>query len=139
MKASAEREVADIETFGVLFLDGFKISSHLALLYNLVFMIRIIFFNCVAFFMADTPIVQVQLYSLMSLVMLCYLLRVRPFAEKADNRREVANELGTFVISLQTYAFSGQLYDARTSYVFGWFIVASVFFVITMNIGLILY
>jgi hypothetical protein len=107
MRLNAERTVADVEQFGAIFFEGLRVDSHLALCYNIFFILRILAFNFIAFFMSHSPVVQVQLYSLKSLMTLCYLIHVRPFEEAADNKREIMNELGTFLISFQIYAFLG--------------------------------
>jgi hypothetical protein len=41
-----------------------------------------------------------MLVSLSSLVMLCYMLHVKPFESKEDNVREIFNELCTFLITV---------------------------------------
>ena len=69
-----------------------RMNSKAALLFNVIYMVRRLFFAAVAVFLDSLPSIQVALVILHCLLVLMYLVRVRPFADPVMNIMEILNE-----------------------------------------------
>lgn len=69
-----------------------RMNSKAALLFNVIYMLRRLFFASVAVFLTNMPSLQVVLVICHCLVVMMYLVRVRPFADPIMNYMEILNE-----------------------------------------------
>jgi len=70
-----------------------RTNSRAALLFNVVYMVRRLFFAAVTVYLNEWPSIQVILVIFHCLVVLMYLMSVRPFVDPLMNRMEIMNEI----------------------------------------------
>jgi Flp pilus assembly protein TadB len=103
----AEEEASKLEPYGKVYTEGLKQHTKWALFYNVFFLLRVVIFVLIAFLLSGYAVVQVIIVSCMSLAMLVYLIRVRPFEEDKENVMAIINETGNLFMALSIYAFAG--------------------------------
>ena len=74
---------------------------------SLLFMLRRQIFAGAAFFLANSPVLQINLMFAQSLIMLLYLINVKPFEVPLMNALEIFNEVCILVVTYPTVLFTG--------------------------------
>ena len=81
-----------IDTFGSLY-SGLRIDSKYAVLYNVIYMLRRLYFAHVALDYYSVPFIQIQLLILHSIGLVIFNTLVRPFENRMLNNLEIFNEV----------------------------------------------
>ena len=92
-------------TIGALY-SQIKTKSKPALMYNVLFIARRIAFSGSALLLGRYPFFQIQLLMLQSIVMIQYLVLIRPFMNKVLNITEIFNEICIIIASYHLFIFT---------------------------------
>lgn len=93
------------DSFGTTYSD-LKSESKGALLYNVLFMLRRLFFVALAIFALAYPLIQYKLLIFHCLALMTYLLTVYPFDTPYLNRLELFNEISILLASMHLLALT---------------------------------
>ena len=97
----------NFQRYFVSFIADLKLSKRSYLTMTLLFFLRRQVFALSAVFLVGSPILQINIMFVQSLVMLSYLLSQRPFETPLMNRLEYFNEFCILVMTYPTLLFSG--------------------------------
>ena len=100
-----------------------RFEHKLALLFNLLFLLRRVVFILTVTLLVDYPVLQLQVFMLMSLLMLIYLVHVKPFTEQSCNRLECFNELTILAVGTCLPMFTDIDRPSGVSTVYGWLVL----------------
>jgi hypothetical protein len=70
--------------------------------------------------------------------MIIYLLGVKPFTEKRNNRLEIFNEISILIVSSHLYLFTPFLENPEVQYAAGWSIIVITTINISVNMAILL-
>jgi hypothetical protein len=70
--------------------------------------------------------------------MIIYLLGVKPFTEKRNNRLEIFNEISILIVSSHLYLFTPFLENPEVQYGAGWSIIVITTINISVNMAILL-
>ena len=97
----------NFQRYFVSFIADLKLSKRSYLTMTILFFLRRQVFALSAVFLEGSPILQINIMFVQSLVMLSYLLSQRPFETPLMNRLEYFNEFCILVMTYPTLLFSG--------------------------------
>ena len=108
-----------------------------ALLYPTFFMIRRIFYSFVLVFMLNFNYFQIQLVIIKTALFGAYLGYYKVFQQRLMNRLEMTNESLTMMCAYCVIPFTGLVSDAATRYTCGWPLIGLVFFLVLLNLTIL--
>jgi hypothetical protein len=100
------------------------------LLSSPLFLLRRLLFCLTAILLPAAPLLQLLSLNLSSLLLLCYILSVRPFRSPALNQLEVFNEASIYMCSVPCLMFTEIGEAGLLEYQIGWAVIG----VVTLNI-----
>lgn len=101
--------------FGSTYME-LKLDRKMALLYNVIYMLRRLVFSFAAIILEDSPFAQVQVVIFHSFCVIIYLTYYRPFVIPALNRMEIFNEGCILVASMHLITFTDFSGDPEVQY-----------------------
>jgi len=104
--------------------------SALPLLSSPLFLLRRLLFCLTALLLPSAPLLQLVSLNLSSLLLLCYLLSVRPFTIPSLNHLEVFNEACIYMCTLPAMMFTDLGNGGMLEYLLGWAVIG----VVTLNV-----
>jgi hypothetical protein len=104
-----------------------------ALLYTPLFLFRRLIFSISVVFLDQYALVQIFLLIIQSLLVLCYLLHVRPFSDRSISLLEIFNEICIYLVAFPVLMFKDITDNTITNYNLGWMIVFCVLVNILVN------
>jgi hypothetical protein len=105
-----------------------------ATFYTVYFVIRRLIYAISIVYGGSLVGIQLMAQVLMSLVQLCYLVHVRPFAEAQDNALEIFNEASILLILTCHLSFATGTESVVAVYNFGYLVIELILFNIGVNI-----
>jgi len=118
--------------------EGIDITNTSAILYNMIFIGRRLFFAAVIVFCSWFPAFQVQTILWTSMGTVVYSAAVRPFTDMSMNYLDVLNEATIMFVAYATIPYSDYLLDPYFKYDIGWLLISVFFTTFAINIGFIL-
>jgi hypothetical protein len=100
------------------------------LLSSPLFLLRRLLFSLTALLLPSAPLLQLLSLNLSSLLLLCYILSVRPFSSPALNQLEAFNEASIYMCSVPCLMFTEIGEGGMLEYQIGWAVIG----VVTLNI-----
>ncbi len=119
-----------IDTFGSTYYD-LRQDSKIALMYNVFYMLRRLFFSFLIFVLKSYPYLQIQLLSIHCIPLIMYTFLCNPFNNSTITRLEIFNELSILLSSYHLFAFTPLVDSPSVQYHLGWSLIG----VITLNIA----
>ncbi len=101
-------------------------------------MLRRALYAAVLVMWANYPIFQIMALTMMSIVMLIYIMLVKPYDDRRLNRMEVFNELTVLMCAWHLLLFTDMITDTDVKWMAGWSMVLITGFNLIFNIGLVL-
>lgn len=101
----------------------------MTLLSSTLFLLRRLVFSLSTLFLRSAPLIQLLIMNLSSLLLLCYLLAVRPFTIPSLNHLETFNEACIYLCTLLSIMFSDLGSNGLLEYQIGWGVIG----VVTLN------
>ena len=96
-------------------------------------MFRRLIYAATAVFLMNYTAFQLQALVLQCVLLLIFILLVKPFSEKSQNYREIFNESCILCCSLHLLTFTDFSSDPDIQYSIGWSLIAVTVFNITVN------
>jgi hypothetical protein len=110
-----------------------RTDSKQALLYNIFYMLRRLLIALIATFIKSHPYAQVQIIVFHCILMILYILAVKPFDLPLLNYTEIFNECSIISAAYHLFAFTDFLDDPHMQYEVGWSLIGVTLFNLSVN------
>ena len=127
------KKSADNSRFKLLF-ENLRLNKIGALAYDVIFLLRRFLVIILITVLADSPVVQIQLYLFASLANLLYLVTMKPFDVDLMLKAEILNEIGILMVSYCLSWFTDYVVDPQQEFDLGWCIVGIILLLVFCNI-----
>eukprot|EP00347_Sterkiella_histriomuscorum_P012080 403369967 len=109
-------------------------DAKLCIFFSVIYVLRRLLFNISAVAIKKYPFCQIQVLIMQSIMIMVYLVAVRPFETKLMNNLEIMNELGILFVSYHLTIFTDFQQDDDIQYMAGWSLIGVTLLNMTINI-----